>query len=73
MYAPATVVRRMRHGSVVSEPKASRFMKLPQRPTNWPTNRPMTTRSVMAKNLNPFSPLRRLRHSAMMTTVMTVP
>ena len=36
---------------VVAAPKASRFIKLPHRPTSWPTSRPMTHRSVRAPSL----------------------
>ena len=55
---PMVVVSSMRHGMVVSVPKASRFMKLPQRPAACPMRKPMTTRSVSAPILMPF-----FRHS----------
>ena len=38
----------IRQGRVVSAPKASRLMKLAQRPMHWPSSRPITARSVMA-------------------------
>ena len=73
MRVPILVVSCIRNTEVVSAPKASRFIKLPHRPTICPTSRPITTRSVMAKNLKPRFPLRRERHRARMTTAMTVP
>ena len=50
---PAVVVSCIRHGSVVSAPKASRFMKLPQRPMARPISSPITIRSVSAPSLKP--------------------
>ena len=48
IYSVAEVHSRIRQGSVVSPPKASRFIKFPQRPTAWPINRPITPRSAKA-------------------------
>ena len=68
--SPVFSVSCMRQKMVVSLPKASRFMKLPQRPISWPISRPITIRSVSAHSLKP---LRFAMMTASSTTAMTVP
>ena len=49
-YVVAEVHSLMRQGSSVAAPKASRFIKLPQRPMACPMKRPCTQQSASAQN-----------------------
>ena len=61
---------RIRHGSSVMPPKASRLKKLPQRPMACPMKKPATQQSASAQRLSCF--FRQTSH-AVKNAAMTAP